>query len=202
MNMRLRLLRLWLCLMLSAGAARATAQSAPGWGLEPLMHDLAQTQSASAHFTERKTIHLLTAPLLASGTLTYAAPDYLRKTTISPVPEDFVLDHGKITITGGPDNQTHHFAVGDDPRIGGLVEGIRATLAGDLPTLERFYTVQLSGTTTDWQLDLLPRNADLAHFIKWILIRGSQGQISTIDTASSNGDLSEMSITEDQSDAR
>jgi hypothetical protein len=112
----------------------------------------------------------------------------MRKVTLPPAQEIFVLDRGEITLSGGPDHQTHVFSVTDDPRIGGLVEGIRATLAGDLPTLERFYAVRLTGTAANWQLFLLPKDAGLAHFVKWIVIQGS-------------GDHSEMGIAETVNDA-
>jgi len=190
-----------LCI-LASGTPCAMAQPAAGsWGLPQLMHELAQVHSASARFTERKTVQVLSAPLVASGSLTYVAPDYMRKTTLSPMPEDFVLDHDQVTITGGPDNQTHSFSMTGDPRIGGLVEGVRATLAGDLPTLDRFYVVRLTGTEAGWQLLLQPKDAGLMHFVKWIIIRGSQNRINVIDTASSDGDHSEMGIIEDVNDA-
>jgi hypothetical protein len=184
-----------LCVLLAAPCPAAT-----GWGLPQLMNDMAQVRSASANFTERKTLHMLNAPLLVSGTLTYVAPDYMRKVTWPPAPETFVLDHGRITLSGGADNQTHVFSVSDDPRIGGLVEGIRATLAGDLPTLERFYVVRLTGTEGNWQLVLQPKDAGLAHFVKWIVIQGSQNRIDAIDTANSDGDHSEMGIAETVND--
>ena len=193
----------WLCAICAGSAPCAMAQpEASGWGLRPLMRELAQVHSASATFTERETLQMLNAPLVTSGTLTYLAPAYVRKRTLAPIPEDFVLDHGQVTLTGGPQNQTHVFSLADDPRIGGLVEGIRATLAGDLPALGRFYTMRLTGNAANWQLLLQPKDAGLAHFIKWILILGSQNRIHAIDTASSNGDHSEMGIAEDVSDAK
>lgn len=200
--MRLHRVLVWLCLMFTVSISDAPAQPvATNWGLHELMHDLAQVHSASASFMERKTVQMLSAPLVISGSLTYAAPNYMRKTTLSPVPETFVLDGGEITMSGGPDHQTHVFSVKDAPQIGGLVEGIRATLAGDLPTLEQFYTVQLTGTATDWQLLLQPRGAGVTRFIKWMIIRGSGNRINTIDTLSSNGDHSEMGVIETVSDA-
>jgi hypothetical protein len=165
------------------------------------MQNMAQVRSASASFTERTTVQVLNAPLVTSGSLTYVAPDYMRKATLSPVPENFILDHDRITITGGPDQQTHSFSLNDDPRIGGLVAGVRATLAGDLPTLEHYYAVQFSGTAGGWQLLLQPKDAGAARFIKWIVIRGSQNHLEALDTASSNGDHSEMRIIEDVGDA-
>jgi hypothetical protein len=180
-----------LCLFI---AAAHQAQSAPGWGLASLMQSLAQVRAASANFTELQSAPELSAPLVSAGTLTYAAPDYLRKATISPVPEIFVLDHDHVTLTGGGDGGTHEFALNDDPRIAGLVEGIRATLAGDLPALQRFYTISLNGDAAGWQLRLLPKDPALARFVRSIVISGSQDRIGIIDTVSSDGGDSRMSI--------
>lgn len=193
------------CIWLTAATPVAAAGSAPAagdWGLLQLMREMAQVKSASAQFTEWKTMHMLSAPLQTSGTLGYVAPDHIQKITVTPVSERFALDGDKIVMDGGPDRQVHEFSLAAEPQIGSLVEGIRATLAGDLPTLERFYTVQLTGGPTDWQLLLQSKNTDLARFVKWIRIHGGGNRIDTIATASSDGDHSEMSIVEDVGNAR
>jgi len=202
--------RAWLGVAICAGFAAPAPSARPqpamavsaDWGLPQLMQELSEVKSASAQFTERKTMHVLTAPLVTSGTLAYTAPDRMQKTTLVPVRERFVLDRDEVTIVSGPDNQVHRFSLSESPQIAGLVEGIRATLAGDLPTLQRFYIVELRGAPADWQLLLRPRGASLARFIEWIRIRGSQDRIEAIATKGSNGDDSEMSIIEDASDAR
>jgi len=186
--------RLALCLLLATAPA-ALAQPTP-WGLPQLMQSLAGVKSASASFTETKTLAVLTTPLTDTGTLTYTAPDEMRKITVSPVPEFFSLDGTQITMTGA-DNQTHIFSLNQDPRIGGLTEGILATLAGDLPALNRIYTVTLSGAPAAWQLVLQPRDSTLAHFITWIRITGTSNQITAIDTQNANGDHAEMTVAED-----
>ncbi len=177
--------------LLLTGTAHAAS-----WGLPDLMHGLAQVHSASARFTERKTIQALSAPLLVSGTLRYVAPDYVRKTTLTPVPETFVLDHGQITMTG-PDQKRTQMAESGNPMIGGLVEGVRATLAGDLPALEQFYTVQLTGKTQNWQIILRPKDKNAAHFLTWMIIQGEGQKITAIDTQNGNGDHAEMGVSED-----
>jgi outer membrane lipoprotein-sorting protein len=181
-------------------APAAMAQTA--WGLPALMASLAQVKSATAQFTEHKTMAMLTTPLLASGTLAYAAPDWMQKTTVSPAPERFVLSGQQITMTSGQNSQPQVFLLAEDPRIGGLTEGIIATLSGDLPALENVYNVQLSGGPAAWQLVLLPKDAEVQKIISWMCIRGSQNLINSIDTQSANGDHSEMSISETISDAR
>ena len=200
--MRLRQGRVWLlAALLAAPVPRATAQPLQGWGLPQLMQTLARNRSSSARFTERDTMHVLTTPLITSGRLVYVAPGYIEKTTTAPVLEHFVLDRGQITMSGGPGNQTHVFALSAYPQIGGLVEGIVATLAGDLPRLDRIYAVQLTGRSQAWQLLLQPKDPALARFITWIRIAGSGSRINAIDTQDSNGDHSEMAVAEDAGDA-
>jgi hypothetical protein len=189
-----------LLFLLIADAAHA-AQAAPAaWGLPALMRTLSQVHSASADFTERKTMAMLNAPLITSGTLRYVAPDYVAKTTISPAPESFVLDHGMVTMVTGATRE--NFAIATQPQIGGLVEAIRATLAGDLPALNRFYAVRLTGAAANWQILLQPKDPALAHFLRWIIVQGSGNRITAIDTASGGNDHSEMGVNETVGDAR
>lgn len=175
-------------------APAAMAQTA--WGLPALMACLAQVKSATAQFTEQKTMAMLTTPLAASGTLDYTAPDWMEKKTISPAPQQFILHGQQITMTSGQNPQPQTFSMAQDPRIGGLTEGIIATLSGNQPALENVYTVQLSGGPSAWQLVLLPKDAGAKKIISWISIRGIKNRITGIDTASANGDHSEMSIAE------
>lgn len=156
------------------------------------MQTLAQNPGGTASFTERQTSPILSTPLLSSGTLSFTAPNYLRKTTISPAPQSFILDHGKVTLISG--GTTHLFTLNQDPRIAGLVEAIRSTLTGNLPALEQFYTVNLTGTAAAWQMQLLPKDAALAHVIRAITISGTGAKITIIDTASADGSDSRMSI--------
>ncbi|MGH7052189.1 MAG: outer membrane lipoprotein carrier protein LolA [Acetobacteraceae bacterium] len=192
----------WLIAAAPPAAAQPAADTSRHWGLQQLMGALAEVRSASGRFTEHKTLHVLNAPLVTTGTLTYVAPDRMEKVTLTPVPERFVLDGNEVIITGGPDRQTHTFSLNRYPQIAGLVEGIRATLAGDLRTLDRFYVVQLSGDSADWQLLLRPKNRELADFVKWIRIRGSRNRIEAVESKSPNGDTTEMTIGEDVSDGR
>jgi Outer membrane lipoprotein carrier protein LolA-like len=177
-----------LCLL-----AAPAAQAQTAWGLPQLMQSLAQTPSGTAHFTERQTSPVLSAPLTSTGTLNFVTPYYLRKTTLSPAQEVFTLDHDQVTLTGG--SGTHVFQINQDPRIAGMVEAIRSTLTGDLPTLQQFYSVSLSGDSASWQLHLLPKGDALTHFLRAITISGAANHVTVIDTASTDGSDSRMNIT-------
>jgi outer membrane lipoprotein-sorting protein len=184
-----------LCVLLLGGPA--LAQQGQGWGLAQLMQTLAQVKSSSAQFTERKTMRMLSEPLVTSGTLLYLAPDQVQKITVLPKRERVAVRGDTVTLDGGQDERSRTLSLSDYPEIGGIVEGIRATLAGDLTTLKRFYMAQLDGSADDWRLALQPTDPKLQKFIKSIRIAGSGNKIHTVVTEDGDGDISEMSIVED-----
>lgn len=197
----MRVLRLATAACVTFFCAPAHAQQAqpPGqaWDITQLMQTLAQVKSASGQFTERKTMRMLSEPLLASGTLLYLAPDQVQKITVLPQRERVAVRGDTVTIEGGQDERGRTLSLTDYPEIGGIVEGIRATLAGDLPTLRRFYAVQLDGSAADWRLLLQPTAPKLQKFVKQIRIAGSGNKVHTVETEDRDGDLSQMSIVED-----
>ena len=184
-----------LFVLASVPSVPALGAPQPAWGLAQLMHALAQVRTSSARFTERDTAPVLSAPLISTGTLTYKAPDYLRKITLSPVPERFVLENNRVTLT--TNGQVHVFALRQAPQIAGLVEGIQGTLAGNLSELQQFYTLSLTGSAAAWRLRLLPRADSLRRLVRGLVIRGSGSQINIIDTASPDGSDSLMHIQPD-----
>jgi outer membrane lipoprotein-sorting protein len=192
----------WSWATASVAAAQTSGAASSNWGVAQLMRALRQVKAASGTFTERKTLHMLSAPLVSSGTLNYVAPDRMSKMTLSPRPERLVLDGDRVTMKTGPDGETHTFSVTEYPQIGGLVEGIRATLAGDLSALDRYYTVQLTGSASDWQLRLLPRDPDLEKLVKLVRIQGREDRILTVETDESDGDRSVMTVAENIRDTR
>jgi hypothetical protein len=161
------------------------------------MQTLSQVKSASGQFTERKTMQMLSEPLVTSGTLLYLAPDQVQKITVLPQRERVAVRGDTVTIESGQDERGRTLSLSDYPEISGIVEGIRATLSGDLPTLRRFYAIELDGTAADWRLVLRPTATELQKFVKQIRIAGSGNKIHAVETADGDGDLSQMSIVED-----
>ena len=183
-------------LALPAGAAKA-ANAAPEWSIQQLMLGLQQVKSASGQFVERKTLHVLSEPLTASGTLLYVAPDQLQKITVSPQRERLAVNGSTLIMEGGPENRTRTLSLTDYPEIGAFVEAIRGTLAGDLPALTRFYSVKLEGDAADWRLLLQPKEKKLQDFVKQVRITGSDNKIRRVEIEEGDGDHSEMRIVED-----
>ena len=166
------------------------------WSLPMVMARLAETRSGSARFVERRILQMVAVPLQSSGVLRYTAPDRLEKQTLLPRPARIVLVGGRVTIErDGEATQT--ISLSDYPEIGALVEGLRATMAGDLSALRRYYDVALEGNAGAWTLTLRPLEARMQKLVREIRIAGSGGLLSRIDSFETDGDRTETIITPD-----
>lgn len=199
-NRRIESITIWVIAVTAAaliGTARPAlaAQGEGTWGVVQLMSDLGQVRRSQAHFTERKYLKVLKAPLQSSGTLTYTAPDKLEKRTLRPRPEVLVIDGKALTVeTAG---KRHTLKLQDYPVLWAFVESIRATLGGDIATLERFYKVDLEGGPARWQLFLAPRERSMSRVISQIRIGGAGSRIELIEVQEAKGDRSVMKVVED-----
>ena len=181
---------------LVACAAAVSAATSP-FGLEELMQKLSQVKSASGKFVERKYLRVLNEPLELRGTLTYTAPGRLEKHTLTPKPESLILVEDRLTLEDTARKKRRTLYLQDYPVLWAFVESIRSTLAGDLPSLNRFYEVDLQGNERDWRLLLKPRESSIQAMVREIRIGGSYSAVRTIEVLESGGDRSVMNITED-----
>jgi hypothetical protein len=191
---------LFLLLTISCALAHAEGEPASAtdaWGLPKLMQSLAQVQSSKARFQERKYMAVLIAPLDSSGTLTFQAPGHLEKHTLKPKPESLVLDQGVLTIDSKARNIRRTLVLQEYPAVWAFVESIRSTLAGDLPTLQRFYKVKLKGDAAKWSMRLIPLEQKTLQVMSEIEISGRGAHVTDIETIESNGDRTTMSIIEE-----
>ena len=104
-----------------------------------------------------------------------------------------VLDHGVVTLQIGQRRRVLRLA--DYPQLAPLIDSIRATLAGDRAALERVFEVAFSGTLEHWQLQLAPRDPQLAAGLKRIDMQGERDAVREVRVEQSDGDRSVMSIT-------
>jgi len=179
----------WLLFALASPAAQAEDLQ-----LSQLMHILSQNKSGKATFVEKKYIGIIDRPLISTGDLSFTAPDKLEKRTLTPRPESLTLN-GDILVIDRPGKQRRTFSLEEHPEISAFIESIRGTLAGDLGALEKFYTLKLTGSLTQWQLVLTPRHQRLSNIFSRIRIGGSGADVKTISMDQSDGDHSEMVIT-------
>jgi outer membrane lipoprotein-sorting protein len=164
------------------------------WKLPELMQLLAQQKSGSASFVERKFVALLDRPLESSGELAFIAPDRLEKKTMKPKKEFLVLEGDKLSVDR-PDKRRVSVSLQDHPEVAAFVESIRATLAGDLVALEKYYTLAVTGSAEKWNLTLSPTQAPMLAIVSRIRMSGTHGDVKLIEFEQADGDRSEMTIT-------
>jgi len=157
------------------------------------MQWLSQVDKVSAHFRERKELAILEEPLEMTGILRYRAPDYVKKQVILPYRESFEVQGDRLFIDT-PEAGQRQLSLPGYPALHAFVESFRATLAGDLGGLERYYRVRLDGEATAWRLRLEPLDQEMAQYVTAIIIRGSNDQVLSIETLETGGDRSLMTI--------
>ena len=180
-------------LLLWALAAPLVAAPAPSSDpLEGLLAQLALRRHGHVAFTEVQYLALLERPLESSGELLYEAPDHLEKRTLAPRPETLVLEHGVLSATRG--HRTRTLALTAYPELAPLIEGLRATLAGDRAALERAFAVRLDGDTSGWTLHLAPRDPAAARLVAAVRISGENAQLRSVEILHADGDRSLLTI--------
>ena len=180
--------------------AQPAATMAPGaqagaFSLQQLMQGMAQVKSSRGRFVERKTLSIVNTPLEYTGGLAYTAPDRLEKFTQSPKQERMLLEGDKLTLENAK-KQRRVVMLSEYPMVRAFTESIRSVLAGDLPSLQRFYKVSLQGTQESWRLLLVPTDATMQGVVQEIRFAGSRNSIKIIEILEKQGDLSVMTITE------
>lgn len=177
---------LWLALLASPVVQAASLS------IDQLMGGLAKNPQGAATFTEKKFISILDQPIESSGELLFIAPARLEKRTLRPKPESMVLDGDTLTIERG--RRKHVLQLKDYPEVAGMIESIRATLAGDRKALERVYHLALDGGDERWTLVLTPLDPKVGAVIARIRMEGAKDEVRSVEILQADGDHSLMVI--------
>ena len=180
----------WIMLLLLGWPLAGVGQD----GLDQVMRLLAAVPAVQGEFREEKHLAVLQEPLIATGKLYYRAPNFLRKQTLAPQPEDYEADGDWLTVET-PATGRRQFDLNGYPQLRPLVEAIRATQAGDRATLERYYRLEFQGTPADWTLRLTPLAEEAARYIAAVILRGQNERITGVETLEADGDRSVMGLT-------
>ena len=180
-----RTLIVYCCAWLVGGAAVAAPATD---ALDQLMTRLRQRQHGHVSFSEVHISSMLDRPLTSSGELFYDAPDRLEKRTTTPRPERMVLENGQLSFERR--HKEYHVALADFPQAAPYIEGIRATLAGDRPALERVFRLSFTNSGDQWTLTLTPLDAHVAAEVAAVRIDGLSDVIRTVTVQLVNGDRS------------
>ena len=169
------------------------AAAEPDLSLPDLMARLAAVPERQAVFQEHRRLAALSEPLESRGRLIYRRPDHVEKITTWPEPERLVVDGARLVLT--PANDAPRVVdLAGQPELRVLIDAIRGPLAGDLPALQRAFTVGLSGTLAAWTIDLAPRDPRAARLLRGAHIRGTGAEVREVRVVQANGDEQVMLI--------
>ncbi len=180
-------------LVLGLAAACGAAPSAHADTIAELLAAFAQRPHQQARFVEQTYTRLLKRPSETTGELYFDAPDRLEKRTLTPTREDLLVEGEDITVSRGAHRRT--FRMGDIPPLRPLLEGLRATLAGDMAGLNAHFSVSSASTEAGWLLTLQPLADEPQALYQRILIRGRDGRVQSIQIERGAGERSLMTIT-------
>lgn len=180
--------RLLGCLFLLALATTASA----AFDIGQLMDDLARHKGGKATFVEKKYFAILDKPVVATGEMTYRAPDRLEKRTLTPKAETMILDKDILSIER--DKQKLSINLANQPEALAFVDSIRGTLSGNRAALEKNYALHLAGNRDKWVLTLLPSDQKIASLVQRITVSGSKNQVRVIEYLQADGDRAVLNI--------
>jgi hypothetical protein len=113
---------------------------------------------------------------------------------LAPKDESISVDGDELTWKEGAGGRKRSLRLPDNAVVAALVNSIRATLAGDLPGLQRYFTVKLDGAPAHWALSLTPIDEAMRRSVQAMRIEGSGDRVALIDVLESGGDRSVMTI--------
>lgn len=171
----------------------ATSLAASTLTPEALMTQLAGVPSSRARFVETRSSALLKEPLVVTGTLVYRRPDRLEKHVATPFVESVTIVGSRIeAVRPGEAGRTIAMPPGGPARA--LAESLRATLAGDLPALARYFVVEVTGTPGAWTMTLTPRDPALAAAVELVIFAGAADRVQRFEVLEAGGDRSVTTI--------
>lgn len=173
--------------------AASAVPAAPAEPIAVLLAEFAKHPHEHASFAEQTYSRVLTHPVDTTGELYFDAPDRLEKKTLTPVPEDLLVEGENVTVTRGTHRRS--FQIGEFPRLRPLLEGLRATLAGDLAGLTAHFAVSSEPTDAGWLLTLRPLPGDPQPLFQRLQIGGRDGRVRSLEIERDSGERSLLKVT-------
>ena len=167
----------------------------PGWNVEQLIGSLAKNRQAEVRFEETAFSNLLTQPLKTRGILRFTPPAGLEKHITAPHDERYLVEGDTVLFESKTKGTKRTLSLHDYPALRAFIEAFRSTLANDLITLKRFYSVTLQGEPRRWILILRPLDTAAQELVTSIRFSGEKEQVNSIEILAPDGDRSVMVIT-------
>lgn len=138
-------------------------------------------------FQEQRYLQYLKEPMELSGWMRFVPPKRFERHITAPITETFVIDEEQVSITDA-EGHIKVLTISDHPALRSLTDGIRATLLGDLETLNARFDVSVNGTWEAWHLDLTPKESSAQKSMKLMTFSGTKDLFTDMIIVESNND--------------
>ncbi len=136
--------------------------------MKNLQEHRAKFPSLTADFTEEKTTHLLTKPLISEGTIAFQVPGKFRREVKGSSPSLTVSDGVKLWIYYSAFKEAELYTLGQrqffDDSIAALTAGL------NFQNVEKFYTYTAARESDGYRLALTPRSGGLRRMVKELAV--------------------------------
>lgn len=189
--------RLILACALLLGLTPAGAEPA---GTARIHARLSQAEAIHADFVQTKEMAAFKKPLVTRGTLVFAPREGVLWQIEQPLRLTYVLrDERMLEI--GADGREQVKIARELPGIAHVARVFRALLGGQTQALDEFFDSRLSGDPDKaWSIELTPRAAQTAQFVRRIVLKGGR-DLDEIRMEEASGDATHIRFTRTRTDA-
>lgn len=187
----------YLLILLLALSAFASAADNKAPAQDDLLAQLATRsraiQSLEGHFEQQKTIAVLPVPIKSHGRFSFIQGKEVLWETLLPVQSRVTLTPDGISFSDaqGEQNTPAQAQQAGAEIVAKIFMGV---IAGELDAMQDYFTLSATGSTGDWQIQLVPRSANLSAYITRIELRGGEFT-EHLDIIEANGDKTYIVLT-------
>ena len=143
-------------------------------------------ESFSGLFTQHRKISVLPLPLNSKGEFRYHHLTGMVWTTLHPIQSTVIISNQGVQME---DAKSVRRTVGS-PQV---AKALLALFSGKLSSLSEKFSIVATGSSSDWRLQLRPKNELLADEVKLIDIHGKE-TTDSVSIADTNGDRSDLTF--------
>lgn len=146
-----------------------------------------------AEFTQSKQMAALKRPLVTSGRLVFSRRHGVLWQIEQPYRMSYVLGEERIVEISGAaaDGARHERGLRDVPGLAQVGRVFRALLGANTAALRETFEVAVQGDPAKWEIELKPRQAQLAQFLSGLRLSGGRF-VETIRIDETGGDSTQI----------
>ncbi len=185
------LVRIRLALLaLAASGACAPLGAAEPATLAHISAQLGQHAVVRADFTQTRQLAVMKRPLVSSGHVLYARGHGVLWQAEQPKRISYALGEDRIAEVG-PDGARRERGVREVPGLSQVSRVLRALFDADSAVLEQYFELSLRGDAAKWELDLKPRQPQLAQVLTAIRVSGGRF-VDAVRLDEAGGDVTQI----------